>query len=378
MIKRILLLAVLLVLALSVPVAAADPGGIIEGQLINGTANSTSPTGLAVTLSVFFNDVETESTVTTADADDRFVFTGLDTGPEYRYEAATRYQGVEYRSEPVTFENGDPSGAADIIVYDTTASDEAILVMMSHMILSSQPDSLLVREYYLFVNYSDRTYLGPGGDAARGTLRFSLPPGAVNLRLTMGLLDGDILLNEDGFMDTRPLPPGSHELAFSYVVGRDSGRYTLNQPIYYPTNRFDLLIQSEDIQVSSAQLAQDEPMDIGGQTYGHLSGQGLAAGNTLAINVSGESGTGGPGLYWLVPLVIVVAAAVFIPLYLVRKRRLRPVPAGGAADRQLLLLNEIAELDESFEAGQINEEDYHARRDAMKAELRALMQSKEE
>ncbi|HJX13865.1 MAG TPA: hypothetical protein VJ377_10140, partial [Dehalococcoidales bacterium] len=259
-----------------------------------------------------------------------------------------------------------------------TAADEAVLVMMSHMILSSQPDSLLVREYYLFVNHADRTYLGPGGETARGTLRFSLPPGAVNLRLTMGLLDGDILLNEDGFMDTRPLPPGSHEVAFSYAVGRDSGRYTLNQPIYYPTNRFDLLIQSEDIQVSSAQLAQDEPLDIAGRTYGHLSGQGLAAGNTLAINISSPSSAGGTGLYWLVPLVIVVAAAVFTPLYLVRRRRLRPVPAGGAADRRQQLLNEIAELDDSFEAGQINEEAYHARRDAMKAELRALMQSQEE
>ena len=121
-----------------------------------------------------------------------------------------------------------------------------------------------------------------------------------------------------------------------------------------------------------------EPLDIGGQTYGHLSGEGLAAGNALAINISSPSSAGGPGLYWLVPLVIVVAAAVFTPLYLVRRRRLRPVPAGGAADRRQQLLNEIAELDDSFEAGQINEEAYHARRDAMKAELRALMQSQEE
>lgn len=380
MIKRILLLVSILILVLASPAYADEADqGTIDGQLVNGTAGGTSSlAGLDVSLSVYLDEVEMDGLNTVTDADGKFVFSGLSTEPGYRYQAVADFQGVEYTSLPIVFLEGEASAAADIIVYETTTSDEAVMVMMSHMIIASREDSLLVKEYYLFVNDSDRTYLGPGGDPAGGTLRFSLPPGAAGLQPTMGLMDCCILVEEDGFKDTMPMLPGSYELAFAYVVEADSDKYAINQAINYPTNRFDVLIQGEDIQVTSPQLVDDEPLEIGGITYGHLSGQGLAAGNTIAINISGLSGGNVVPTYLLVIIIIIVVAAIFIPLYLARKKRPQPVPISDTTDRQQQLIQEMAELDDSFEAGSITEDNYRKLRDAKKAELLELMQGRQE
>jgi LPXTG-motif cell wall-anchored protein len=358
---------------------AAEPGnGIVDGRVVNETASGSSVADLDVILKTYLNDAEIDSTTTKTDIEGYFVFGGLSTELGYGYEVLVSFQQAEYYSEWLTFDEGETSKFTGVIVYDATTSSEAIKITMSHMIIYVEEDSLLVKEYYLLANEADRTYIGASGEADTVVLRFSLPAGATELQPTIGLMECCIVQNEEGFYDTMPLLPGSREVAYSYRINHNSGTYSFSQVIYYPTNRFDSLVQGEEVKITSDQLATDELMDINGIQFSHLSGQGLAAGETLMIRLSGlpRTNTQGSILWVLLALILIVAGFVFV--YLMKRKRPQPVSDEGVLSQQQRLLAELAELDNEFEDGRIPEEAYRRVRAEKKAQLIALMQRQKE
>jgi len=377
--KRISLLVVLLVFGLASPALADAPGnGVIRGQVINGTPGGASVASQAITLKTYLDKAPQATTATTpADAQGNFSFSGLAVGKEYSYEAVASFQGVTYASGPLTFKEGETALTTVVKVYGTTTDLASVLVMLSHMILYAQGDSVLVKEYYLFMNSANQTYIGLGEGHSGGVLHFGLPAGAANLQLTYGPTQNDIVTTGDGFWDKLPLLPGASEVGYSYTLPLVSGRLALTHGIDYPTGRFDLLVQGGGLDVTGDRLTADQPMNISGTSYTHLSADNLGTGQTLTITATTPSKSGGFSGFWLVLLGVLIAGAVFIPLYLFRwKRSPATVPAGsGNAARRQELLSELAALDDSFEEGQLDEAEYKRRRDARKAELMELLRN---
>jgi hypothetical protein len=280
LLKRIALLVIVLSLILSAPALAAEPGnGIIEGQVVNGTEGGSSVADQEITLKTYLNGTEMDSITTRTDAEGRFVFDGLLTEPDYSYQVTVTFQQADYAGDQLSFADGETSKFTEVTVYDATTSDEAIQVATAHTIIYVEPDSLLVMEYFLFVNEADRTYIGSreiGGDGTRETLRFLVPVEATELQPGLGLMECCIYGSEGGFVDTMPVLPGGRELVYSYRVGYDSGEYTFLREVNYPTVSYDLLVQGEGVKVVSDQLTTGEPMDIEGIRFNHLSGQEIA------------------------------------------------------------------------------------------------------
>jgi len=383
-IKRIALLVMIFILGLSASALAAEPGsGMLEGRIVNGTADGSSVADQDITLKTYLNNTEVDSTTTETDSEGRFVFDGLSTESGYSYEVTLVFQQAEYYSEWLSFDVGEATKSVEVTVYDSTTSDEAIKVAMAHTIIYVGQDSLKVMEYLLFVNETDRTYIGSeeAATAEKGeTLKFSLPKEATNLQYTLGLMECCIMSSEEGFVDTMPVLPGGREVAYSYEVNYDSGTYTFSRNVNYPTTRYDLLFQGSSIEVTSDQLAAEEPMDIEGTQFNHLSGSDLAPGDVLVVQLSGLTETSNQWTVKWVALALVALTCGFGFIYLMRKKRLQPVsPEDSFDQRRLRLLAELAQLDDDFEAGKIPEEVYRRLRAARKAQLVELMQkSKEE
>lgn len=375
MIKCSVLLLTAFILSLFSPVLAAEPGsGMIEGSVVNKTAGGSSVADKAITLKTYLDKAEVDTAVTTTDAEGRFVFDGLSTAAGYGYDIVLKFQGAAYNSERLHFDEGKTTKSTEIIVYDSTTGGEAINVAMAHMIIYVENDTLLVKEYYLFTNKGDRTYIGLADGGNRGVLLFPLPEGATELQLTRGLMDSYIVKNEKGFAHTMPVLPGMMEVAYSYRVGYSSSTYTFSKMVNYPTTRFDLLIKGEGIEVTSDHLAIDAPMDISGTHFGHLSGEEFAVDRTLVMRLSGlpQAGTQGSTPWVLWAQLVIGAGVVFV--YLMRRKRLEPVSnKGGFNLRKQRLLVKLAELDDDFEAGRISEEDHRRLRNEKKAELTAIM-----
>lgn len=376
------LLAILIVALSASSVAVAASDGALEGRLVNGTEGSSSVADQEVILGTYLNDTEVGSTATKTDTDGRFRFDGLSTEPQYSYQISLQYQGAEYDSEWFTFEENESTKSIDLFVYDSTTSAETIRINMSHTVVYVEEESLLVKDYHLFVNDGNRTYVGSQEvttDGERETLRFSLPVGATDLQFTWGLMECCVVVTDGSFSDTMPVVPGTKEVTYSYRVGYNSETYTLLGMLVYPTDRFDLLVQGESVDVSSEQLTSEDPLDIEGTRFVHLSGENLARGTILRINLSSLPKTDSQGALGWLALVLILLAVGFGLGYPLARKRFRPaMPEGSLDQRRQRLLVDIAQLDDDFEGGKIAEEVYRRRRSESKAQLIELIQRSKE
>jgi hypothetical protein len=184
-----------------------------------------------------------------------------------------------------------------------------------------------------------------------------------------------IYLSEEGFIDTMPVLPGVKEIAYSYKVDYSSDNYSFSHQTNYPTAGFDLFVQGEGTNVAGDGLTAQESMVIEDIWYNHFSSQGLALGDTLDIRLSGLPRADNQQIVLWVTLTLVLLSGGFGFSYLLRKKKLQQVsPAGSLSQRRQRLLLELAQLDDDFEAGKIQEESYHGLRSVKKARLIQLTQ----
>jgi hypothetical protein len=298
--KRIYALTIILVLGscLAPVYTLAQSQGVIEGQVVNGTANGGSVEGLTVALRVFAGMEEQPSQTATTDAEGRFRFEGLSAESNHAYTLHLDYQGVEYGSDLLTFSEGETTLSVSIQVYESIESDEVISIERAHIFVDFQEDSLVVGELYIFSNSSDRIYIGAeevaegqnGATVLRGTLRLSLPTGAEGLAFEDGELGQRFFETDDGFVDTWSLPPGqaSGRLMFSYALPYDLSGYDLTRHIPYPLEAINVLVADVGVDVTSDQLTSEGSRGMQGQSYLNLSGQNLSKGERLIVHFSGS------------------------------------------------------------------------------------------
>ncbi|MEE8414006.1 MAG: carboxypeptidase-like regulatory domain-containing protein [Dehalococcoidales bacterium] len=378
MIKGIGLLAVIFALSLSATALAAENGaGTVEGQLVNGTANGSSVAAQDVTLKTYRNGNETSSAMAVTDADGRFSFDGLLTEPEYSYQVSLFYQEAQYFGDPGSFLNNENVRSTDITVYDSTNDDSAIVIATAHTIIYTAEDRISVTEYYMFVNDSDRTYIGSqeiNDEGTKETLSFSLPAEYTDLQPTLGLMDCCIFDSEEGFIDTMAVIPGMKEISYSYSVETGSGNYALPLKINYPLVNYDLFIQGSAVKVSVDHLTAEEPMPIDGVHYSHFSGENLQADNTLTVRLSGLPQARGKNAVLWVVLSLVILGGSFGIGYSIRRKKVQPVSSeDNIQSVQQGLLLKLAELDDDFESGIIQENAYRLQRDETKNQLLRLI-----
>jgi hypothetical protein len=379
-IKRIILLLIVAILGLSTPALAAEGGsGVVEGQLINGTESGGSVVDIDVTLKTYLDDVEVGSAITKTDAEGYFAFDGVSTEPDNIYEVKVVYQKAEYFSEWLSFGEGETEKFIEVTVYNATDSDEAIVVAMAHTVIYVGEDSLKVNEYYLLANESDLAYIGSEeiGDGVRQTLGFSLPVGATELQSNGGLMECCIYVSEDGFVDSMPFFPGMKEILYSYTIDNDSDTYAFSKRVNYPTLSYNFLVQGSDIAVSSEQLAPEEPLEVDGAQFTHLSGNNLVADDILLAQISGlpVASNSASIILWTI-LAIVVLGGGFAIIYSVRKRQPKPALVESNLEQvKQKLLTQLAQLDEDYESGKISEEIYNRQRTEAKSQLLNMMQN---
>lgn len=372
-----------------VALATAQGDGVISVQIVNGTADAdpSSLADLEVSLHRFFGE-ESLGTVTDLSDDEGHVqFKGLPTAPNYSFGVIVRYQGVEYGSDLVSFSEGSTVAPLTVNVYETTESDQAIHVLRTHLIFDVVGQGLRVAEMYIIGNDSDRTFVGTQDGR---TLEFTLPEGAMGLAFQDNRLQDSVIMTDEGFVDTLPVPPGSRQLLLSYALASEGETYRFARRIVYPTDNINVLVSDVGAVVDSDFLTHQEPVAAGeGQRYLHLAGQDLAPGTEFVITfdkLPRTVPTSGPGAARAVPrqgldlsllrwasVVLAVAAIGFAVLGYPILRRRRESDLGrqtaGLEQERDALIQAIARLDDQFEAGEIPEAEYQRRRARQKEKL---------
>lgn len=398
-----LALALLLLWAL-VTAVQAQGTGVIEGQVVNGTAGGAAPgAGLQVTTQVFLGGTEMDTLQAVTDGEGRFRFEGLDTDPELEYWPEVVYLDVPYSvEEPLTFDAEGATLSAAVTVYEATDDDSGIRLDSIHMIAESFGQVLRISEIHLFGNAGDRTYVGSDGDEGqRGGLYIPLPEGAVGLAFGEDIPTDRYVEVEGGLLDTDPVPPGAETSLtfFSYHLVVAGETIPLERSFAYPLTILNVLAAQPGLTLNSDQFQFQGLEPFQGRDYGFYTIQDVPADTPLMMEwvSTGEMPAGGstegmpPSDSAAVPtaptrgnqrlllwvgfglVLLAVGGAIVYPL-----ATRRPASAAASASdvvrdpRARRLLAELADLEEGFEAGQIDEETYQRERAAKYEALKSL------
>ncbi|MBI2305039.1 MAG: carboxypeptidase regulatory-like domain-containing protein [Chloroflexi bacterium] len=378
--KRLFIAPLILFLSITTPSWAADPIGSIKGQLVNGTPQGSSVANQEVTLHTYSGEQETGTTTAKTDAEGGFQFTDLKTSAQYSYQVTITYQEAEYNSPKVTFDGGENTKPLVMKVYDATDSDSALKVVFSHVIVFPQKGNLSVAEYYTFMNQGDKTYVGRQvitPDNKKETLRLPVPKNIRQVQYEAGLMECCVVPSPGLLSYAMGVEPGPTEVLFSYLVPASSGQALIARSLEYPTDRFEVLIQGEEMTADSPQLTNQGVVNIEGTRFSRLTGENLPKGAQMSVSISGVPGGDiQDTLKWAV-----VAAALVTTLgassYWWWRRPARPALQPATAtitSSQKALLQELADLDDRFEAGSIGQAEYHRLRTQRKTQLLNLMQ----
>jgi hypothetical protein len=400
-VTRLVLVALAGLLYLAV--AARAESGVVRGQVVNGTEGAAADLGhLPVRLLTYSGDTLTETMRAVTDAHGVFLFEGVPVGPGRTAVAAVEYAGVEYESELLDL-SGGTDFEGDILVYETTTDGSAVRVERNHLIVEMGVGRIEVTEMLIVENGGDRTYVGSEEvlPDRRATAVVSLPAGATDVSFASAQVAAAMVRTRQGFVDTRPLTPGAHEYVFSYALPCDGTTYSLIKPVLYPTTMLDVLLAAPGAEVEAPLLENLGTREAPGVSYMHLGARALSKGNDVVIRLRGlgRAARDQPGGTqrasaplaaaregrWLgiPPLLALVGLASALVVHLRRQpSEGRPVPS-----RQLKaalktetdrLAASMAELDERYEVGELDEAAYRRQREVAKSELQGLMLSSQD
>ncbi|MGE3909750.1 MAG: hypothetical protein AB7K36_10375 [Chloroflexota bacterium] len=388
------LLAVCLALSLWVAgpptaLAQADQSGVITGQVTNGTAGGPVPADIEVVIHVLTNRVKTDERRVRTDGAGRFRVEDLATGPEMLYFPIIDYQRAAYFPDrPVLFQTPDPVNV-EITIYEATASSENLsFERLNMLVMDVTPTAMTVMEMGAVVNNSDRTLAAdPETTGSARTLRFALPPGAIQITGQAGLPTDSLESTPDGFATTDAVKPGRREIAFSYQLPYQSSSVDFGRTFTLPVGTFTVYLPDESIQLVGPGLTTNGTAELGGRTFRQYSIQNVQPGTAVRFRLSGLPAPFFGTARELGFAVAAAASVALMTLLLLSLRRRRSMQAAEQETEELAadaadtsaaiterqaLIRAVADLDERFAAGGLDEETYRTRREEQKARLMSL------
>ena len=390
---------------LTAPIAAAT----ISGQVTNATTGEVV-SGVEARMRAFSANIEEMMTMTmTVGTDGRYSFDVTDVSPDWVYLVDVQYDDLAYSSDVGQISSSAPDIDLPVFVYDQTMDPSVIDVLQVHMVVDFTSDSVMqVTELYVFENTGTAVFIGEAGNPDMGVTHIILPDNAENISFerAFSAMDNFIPAPEviasphGGYVDTIPLRPGRSKssLVVNYTLPYDKGVSFSHSIPYAVTNATAILPNVGVDLVNADEWTLDTQQTMGG-TFLSYAQQNLPADSTLNLVLDGTpqqvSGTTGSGtvatprnqtteliIGGVALLLIGAGAVVFVRSRTTRDEdeyedeevyedEMEDVAAGNGrtADE---LIQMIAELDEAFDNGELDEAAYHEQRDQLKAELRSI------
>ena len=267
------------------PTQAQQQTRVVEGSIFNATQGGGDVGGLPVTLHQISAlgplNVQTDS-----DDQGGFRFDGIAFDPARAYGVSVRFQGAIYGTD-LDLSDGSPDPVS-ITIYDASADDAIISVTSASLLLASvdgASQTVAALEIVNLANGSDHAYV-PGPEPMQ-LLRFGLPAGATDLQVDTRLIDADYAQVDRGFALFASVPPGEHQVTFSYRFPYQGDEYTLEKSYRYGAGTIRVLAPYEVMDIKVAQAGDPDTIDIGQRQFQLIETGGVARGETLSIYMGG-------------------------------------------------------------------------------------------
>jgi mono/diheme cytochrome c family protein len=356
--------------------------GVASGRITNGTAASSVPPNLKVTLLVR-NNGSVQQIEATAGADGGFTIKDVPLVDGGDYVAAVVYRDHVFTSDFVKGDTKNPTLNLPVQIYEFTEDASVISITGVVAQVSVTGENLEVREVVRFKNNSDRVFTTTQdlGNSRFASVIVPLPPGAQVISFDD---PQRYIVAQDKFsiIDTAPVMPGEDHLAVVvYILPYDGKGAVIEQAVNYALEgQVRLLLYPETLLATSQQLPQRGPETLGAKTYQSYGATlKLKAGDAIHYELKGSAGAAASDVSTATPasgnnllialLLIIGGASVLIGLVLFTRAR------GSRSKQQLIdaLVRQIAEIDDQHSAGQLNHDLWHRQRAQLKTRLAELL-----
>jgi uncharacterized membrane protein len=352
--KRAAFLAALLLLV-SAPAARADTLRV-EGSIVNGTTGRPPPADLDVEIAVVSSDGSRIDSVRTKAGDKGRFSTPVEFEPGARTVVSSRFAGITYST---IARAGTSVARAELRVFETTRDASVITVDANTTVLEPAGSGDLEALHIVrMTNNSDRTFIGPPGDSA--AFRLPLAAGAFSVRVVNGLTPGRAQPQAGALEAGDPLQPGDATVSYAYKLRGDESAWSFDARTYYVTERSDVLIPPE-LELAGGDFRLLDEINFGGDSYRQYVRNNLEQGEAIAFTLEGKAGAGP----W--PFVAGAVALFFLLILVWRVGRARSRSPDSSTHQEVVTA--IAALDVAHESGDVEDDEYTARRAELKKRL---------
>ncbi|MCD6394634.1 MAG: hypothetical protein J7M40_14160 [Planctomycetes bacterium] len=148
------------------------------------------------------------------------VVNGTSDGVDVAAVAIAQHGDITFACRMFQLGSGQKTFTAKIDVYEVSTEASKITVGTHHLIIKPQDDSVVITEYMLLNNPTDRAISSLDKDEQDKTkvVQIHLPKGFRDLTFEDYFEADAVVVTDDGFHDVMAMPPGEHAAEFSYAL----------------------------------------------------------------------------------------------------------------------------------------------------------------
>ena len=203
-----------------------DTTGKIEGHVVD-RRKDLPLAGHSVILKVHQGDT-VQQRETTTDSNGRYVFEGLSTAYDMHYDISTTYEGEEHLESDIVLSEWVPTVTVDVEIGGFVDDPAVIRVRQHTLVITPPPEghapdgAVSVMEILQVENTADREFQTLVDNQVSG-ISLNLPAGHEDLRIDQ-IFKQQMDARADRLVAAEPLPPGKHNMGYSYVMHVDANR----------------------------------------------------------------------------------------------------------------------------------------------------------
>ncbi|MGB2808955.1 MAG: hypothetical protein WBC22_14525 [Sedimentisphaerales bacterium] len=293
---------------------------VLSVEVTNGTENGHAVSGDNATLTIYEHNKLIDRFESKVGTDGTVLFENIQAGEHSVAVAHVFHEGMSFGSNAIVLKAGQEQANAQVQVFDVSYDTSGLSAKTHHIILKRQDDSVLLTEYIQLVNTSDMAIGSKQKDSAGRpmVLKVPLPKGFQNFTSSSYLEPQALGFTEQSFYDTMGVPPGSHEIIFSYTLEIKSDTIDITKKISLPTSHFVLYSQLGEKKIQGlGDVAGELALGDGTSSEYFVLGN-LTFGKEVKFKIAGLSMSVGNKSSWI---ILAVVFGVIIVVAVLRLRR---------------------------------------------------------
>jgi hypothetical protein len=292
---------------------------VLSVEVINGTENGHAVSGDDATLAIYEHNKLVDRIESKVRADGKAVFENIQAGEHSVAVAQVYHEGMSFGSNAIALKAGQEQANAQVQVFDVSYDTSGLSAKTHHIIMKRQDDSVLLTEYMQLVNPSDMAIGSKQKDSAGRpiVLTIPLPKGFQNFASSSYLEPQALGFTEQSFYDTMGVPPGSHEIIFSYTLEIKSDTTDITKKISLPTSHFVLYSQLGEKKIQGLGDAAGKLALGDGTLSEYFVFSDLTSGKEVKFKIAGLRTNVGNKSSWII-LAVVFGAIIVVAVLRLR------------------------------------------------------------